>query len=200
MLRDRVSVGFIVPMDTMKDVKNGDRTWEQYFLQQCAALPRLAGLLDAAEFCEGSVRVVRDYSYRSKQVAGPGFFLVGDAAGFVDPIFSVGVVLGMYSASAAAWSIDRIFKTPDRTPEHLALYTNQLQGRMEMSRALALPQYEIHGSVGDEARKIVKLTDEKAKALMYAASALTGRAEHLKAMTEDIESPACRSSTAYEPL
>lgn len=184
MLRDRVSIGFIVPMETMKDVKKSNLSWEQYFLQQCFALPRLAELLDEAQFCEGSVRVVRDYSYRSSRVAGPGYFLVGDAAGFVDPIFSVGVVLGMYSAGAAAWSIDRMFKSPERSEEHRALYTNQLQGRMEMARALALPQYEIGGSVGDEARKIVKFTDEKAKALMYAASALTGRAEHVRAMTE----------------
>jgi flavin-dependent dehydrogenase len=198
MLRDCVSIGFVVPMETMKDVKKSERTWEQYFLQQCAAVPRLAELLTEAQFCEGSVRVVRDYSYGSTQVAGPGFFLVGDAAGFVDPIFSVGVVLGMYSASAAAWSIDRIFKSPDRAPEHREVYTNQLQGRMEMARALALPQYEISGSVGDEARKIVKFSDEKAKALMYAASALTGRAEHVRAMTGEspLRAPEMRASPA----
>ena len=183
MLRDCVSIGFVVPVETMKDVKKSERSWEEYFLQQCAAIPRLADLLTEAQFCEDSVRVVRDYSYRSTQVAGPGFFLVGDAAGFVDPIFSVGVVLGMYSASAAAWSINRIFRSPDRTPDHLSLYTSMLQGRLEMARALALPQYEISGSVGEEARKIVKFTDGKAKALMYAASALTGRSEHVRAMT-----------------
>ena len=199
MLRDCVSIGFILPMDAMKDVKASERSWEEYFLQQCRSFPRLAGLLEEAKFRAGSVRVVRDYSYRSTQVAGPGFFLVGDAAGFVDPIFSVGVVLGMYSASAAAWSIDRIFKSPERTAEHIALYTNQLQGRMEMARALALPQYEIRGSVGEEARKIVKFTDEKAKALMYAASALTGRAEHVRAMTGEPLPRTASGTVAADP-
>jgi 2-polyprenyl-6-methoxyphenol hydroxylase-like FAD-dependent oxidoreductase len=66
------------------------------------ALPLLQRLLADATFCEDSVRLVRNYSYRSNRVAGPGFFLLGDAAGFVDPIFSVGVVFGMYSAYAAA--------------------------------------------------------------------------------------------------
>jgi len=184
MLRDRVSVGLVLPVDAMKSAQRGESSWERYFLQQCYAVPRLAGLLSEARFCEASVRVIRDFSYRSARVAGPGFFLVGDAAGFVDPIFSVGVVLGMYSARAAAWSIDRIFKSPQRTAQHIDLYERQLQGRMEMARALALPQYEITGPVGAEAKNIVKFSDAQAKALMYAASALTARSRHLQAMVE----------------
>ncbi len=181
MLRDCVSIGFVLPMDMAK-AKRGERSWDEFFLERCASLPRLSGLLSEARFIEGSVRMVRDYSYRSSRVAGPGFFLVGDASGFVDPIFSVGVVLGMYSARAAAWSIDRLFKSPQRAEQHIAIYERQLQGRMEMARALALPQYRIEGMVGDEARNIVKLTDAKAKALMFAASELTARSDHLQAM------------------
>jgi len=41
--------------------------------------------------------MIRNYSYRPTQLAGPAFFLVGDAAAFVDAIFSVGIVLAMYS-------------------------------------------------------------------------------------------------------
>ena len=37
----------------------------------------------------------KDYSYRSKQVAGDGWVLVGDAFGFLDPLYSSGVLLAL---------------------------------------------------------------------------------------------------------
>jgi len=43
-----------------------------------------------------------DFSYRCEPFAGPGYFLVGDAAAFIDPIFSTGVCMGMMSAVRAA--------------------------------------------------------------------------------------------------
>ena len=46
--------------------------------------------------------VTADFSYRCDPYAGPGYFLVGDAATFVDPIFSTGVCMGMMSGAEAA--------------------------------------------------------------------------------------------------
>lgn len=46
--------------------------------------------------------VTADFSYTCRPYAGPGYFLVGDAATFVDPVFSTGVCLGMMSAVRAA--------------------------------------------------------------------------------------------------
>ncbi|WP_367870360.1 NAD(P)/FAD-dependent oxidoreductase [Luteolibacter sp. Populi] len=43
-----------------------------------------------------------DYTYRHLQNAGPRWFLIGDAAGFIDPIFSSGVMLAIRSGNAAA--------------------------------------------------------------------------------------------------
>lgn len=47
-------------------------------------------------------RVRADFSYRCEPFAGPGYFLLGDAATFLDPVFSSGVCMGMRSAVAAA--------------------------------------------------------------------------------------------------
>ena len=47
-------------------------------------------------------QVIANFSYRCRPYAGPGYFLVGDAAAFVDPIFSTGVCLGMMQAREAA--------------------------------------------------------------------------------------------------
>ncbi len=45
--------------------------------------------------------VLADFSYRCRPYAGPGYFLIGDAAAFMDPIFSTGVCLAMMSATTA---------------------------------------------------------------------------------------------------
>ena len=48
------------------------------------------------------VRTRKDFSYAMRRIAGPNFALVGDAAGFLDPIFSTGVMIAMTSASRVA--------------------------------------------------------------------------------------------------
>ena len=47
----------------------------------------------------------KDYSYRSTQVAGDGWVLVGDAFGFLDPLYSSGVLLALKSGELAADAI-----------------------------------------------------------------------------------------------
>lgn len=44
----------------------------------------------------------RDFSFRMRTLAGPNFALIGDAAGFLDPIFSTGVFMAMKSADFAS--------------------------------------------------------------------------------------------------
>lgn len=50
----------------------------------------------------GINHVLADFSYRCRPMAGPGYILVGDAACFLDPIFSTGVTLAMVAANEAA--------------------------------------------------------------------------------------------------
>ncbi|HIO63235.1 MAG TPA: FAD-binding protein, partial [Dehalococcoidia bacterium] len=45
----------------------------------------------------GAPRVVRDWSYTTNRMVGDGWILLGDAACFVDPLFSSGVHLALMS-------------------------------------------------------------------------------------------------------
>lgn len=54
--------------------------------------------------------VLADFSYRCAPYAGPGYFLAGDAATFIDPIFSTGVCLGMMSGTEAGRAIVSILR------------------------------------------------------------------------------------------
>ncbi|HYO13404.1 MAG TPA: NAD(P)/FAD-dependent oxidoreductase [Thermoanaerobaculia bacterium] len=62
--------------------------------------------------------VLADFSYRCAPYAGPGYFLAGDAATFVDPIFSTGVCLGMMSGAEAGRAILAALREGEE-PAHL---------------------------------------------------------------------------------
>jgi flavin-dependent dehydrogenase len=182
MLRKTTSIGLVIPIAWAQETRTASESWEAWFLRQCAAIPLLQRLLSEASFCPGSVRLVRNYSYKSTRIAGPGFLLLGDAAGFVDPIFSVGVVFAMYSAYAAAHTIDRCLAQPSRRDHHRSIFSAQMQSRIELSRSLALPYYQEHGSGHAKAREAMAFSSTQAQALMYAASMLTDRSRNFDSM------------------
>ena len=184
MLRETTSIGLVIPIAWVHETKAATESWEAWFLRQCEAIPLLQRLLSSATFRKDSVRLVRNYSYRSSQVAGPGYFLLGDAAGFVDPIFSVGVVFGMYSACAAAHTIDRCLRQRARRDHHRSIYSSQVQARLELSRSLALPYYQSTGVGHARAREAMGFSSTQAQALMYAASLLTDRSGNFDSMAD----------------
>lgn len=63
------------------------------------------------------VVVEADFSYTCRPYAGAGYFLVGDAAVFVDPVFSTGVCLGMVAAVEAAAAVGRLLGGADPSLE-----------------------------------------------------------------------------------
>jgi flavin-dependent dehydrogenase len=58
------------------------------------------------------VHAVGDYSYRNTRLAGKRWLLAGDAAGFIDPIFSTGVFLAIHSGAKAAAALDVALRRP----------------------------------------------------------------------------------------
>ena len=72
-----------------------------FLMDQLSQGPATAALLRESNLTS-SATVVRDWSYVCQQMAGPGYVLVGDAACFVDPLFSSGVHLALMSGVLAA--------------------------------------------------------------------------------------------------
>ena len=69
-----------------------------------------------------------DYSYKMDRFSGDGFVLIGDAARFVDPIFSSGVSVALYSAKFAAERIKLAFETGDFSRSTFLPYEQRLRG------------------------------------------------------------------------
>ena len=182
-LRENTSVGLVVPSEQMRAIK-GEEALQGFFLETCEKVPYLNQLLEDARFREGSLHVIRDYSYRSTEVAGPGYFLIGDAAAFVDPIFSVGIVLGMYSGHLAAWAIDRSLQNPASAGRNQSIFSGQLRGRIEVSRSLALPRYGFGGNASEKARAVVNFESALEQELMYVVSTMTTRNENVLEMID----------------
>ncbi len=71
-----------------------------------AETPSLAGVLEHARW-DTPARTIGGYSANVKTLHGPGFALLGNAAEFLDPVFSSGVTIAMRSASMAAGVLHR---------------------------------------------------------------------------------------------
>ncbi len=95
---------------------------------------------------EGAERVdkiysILDYSYRSKHNAGAGFILIGDAYGFLDPIYSSGVLLALKMAELAADAIHDAFKHDDFSAARLGQFQEKLDKGIESMRKLVYAFY-----------------------------------------------------------
>ena len=182
-LREKTSVGLVLPIEQMKSIRGGDEALEGFFLRKCAETPYLNRLLESAAHCKGEVHSLH-YSYRPGQLCGPGFFLIGDAAAFIDPILSEGCLLAMYSAYLAAWAIDRSLKDPSKVAQSQALFTRQFAGRYELGHALMLTGYGAPSKATDVARNSIRFDSSREQELMYVALTMAGRSENLLKLVE----------------
>ena len=73
------------------------------------------------------VRFTGNYSYACSQMAGHRWILVGDAWAFLDPVFSSGVFLSMYSAQKACDVVDGALREPAREAALQKRYTKHLR-------------------------------------------------------------------------
>jgi flavin-dependent dehydrogenase len=72
-----------------------------------------------------------DYSYRNSHLTGDRWMLAGDAAGFIDPIFSTGVFLAIHSGEQCADALDAILTDPSRQTGLFRRYERALNSLMD---------------------------------------------------------------------
>lgn len=112
---DRLSVGYVAAADEVGVKLAAGRTqedlWEAALDESTEASAMLA---PAKQF--GDQHTARDFSHAAHTFHGPGWLAVGDAAAFVDPLFSSGVWLGTSGAWLAARALDACLDNPEATP------------------------------------------------------------------------------------
>jgi FADH2 O2-dependent halogenase len=99
---------------------------DEFFWECIATRPELHAALKAAT----QVRPFKDegdYSYSMKRICGDGWLLVGDAARFVDPIFSSGVSIALNGARVSSASIMRALEAGDTSKDAFADYEQTMR-------------------------------------------------------------------------
>ncbi|MBP6184549.1 MAG: tryptophan 7-halogenase [Saprospiraceae bacterium] len=101
---NRLSVGLAINMDYAQEQRqilmkeHGARKWQEaFYLQELSESPLVSSIIKDASMCWDVVSN-GDFSYYASEKYGPTHAIVGDAAAFLDPIFSSGIYLGLKSA------------------------------------------------------------------------------------------------------
>ena len=94
----KVSVGVVMDKE---EFAASQESPEALFTRLWRSSPPLSQRMQNAALLS-TMHVTSDFSYRNRRLVGPRLLRVGDAAGFMDPIFSAGVYLAMHSGKLAA--------------------------------------------------------------------------------------------------
>ena len=122
------SVGVVVEKDVFIQSKTDI---EEYFFKYTTTNPDLANALKNAKRVSEFNRE-GDYSYSMEKFVGDGYLMIGDAARFVDPIFSSGISVALYSAKFASEQIKVAFETSDFSVGSFQPYEDKLRGGVEV--------------------------------------------------------------------
>src|SRR5439155_14276068 len=109
----KTSIGFVCHPDLIKQVGVPANRMLQWAIARCPVVRhRMRNAIGPV-----TNQVLADFSYTCHPVAGDGYFMVGDAGCFLDPIFSTGVTLAMMGATQAVKYVSALLRrqtTPQR--------------------------------------------------------------------------------------
>ncbi len=111
-----------------------------FFTDRIAGNPTLADSMKAARPLHALQRE-GNYSYSMERFAGDAWLLLGDAARFVDPLFSSGLSLAAESARAAAEAIRAALAGGDASAPRFLGYETRLRAAVETWRAFIALYY-----------------------------------------------------------
>ncbi|MDE2845020.1 MAG: FAD-dependent oxidoreductase [Chloroflexota bacterium] len=150
---------------------------ERFLTDQLAEAPHTAGMLRNAQKVSGPF-VVKDWSYACDNIAGDGYVLAGDAACFIDPLFSSGVHLALMSGVLAAAYATTALRNPEMGPAAAQVYAELYMKEYHHFREMVRLFYSSNRTVDSyfwEARRILEGQDG-------ADSGLSPRASFIQAV------------------
>ena len=140
---NRTSIGVVGALDYLLQNRrdaDGKLNAQKIFteeLEKCAPLKqRLEGAKQLF-----SIQTTKDFSYRASRIAGDNWVLVGDAFGFLDPVYSTGLFLALKSGEMAADVIIEAFEKNDFSEAQLGSFGPAFVEGMEAFRKLVYAFY-----------------------------------------------------------
>src|SRR5262245_44732789 len=134
---DIVSCGVVAPFDYLF---KGRGAYPQTYDEEVDNCPGVKERVANARRITGHF-ATKDYSYRSTRVAGDGWVLVGDAFGFLDPLYSSGVLLVLKSGELAARAIAEGLSRNDTSEVQLGSWGQVFNEGVDRMRRLVCEYY-----------------------------------------------------------
>jgi flavin-dependent dehydrogenase len=128
LANDRTSIGLV--LDSAK-FRNSKMAAEDFFEQALAEQPLMRARIGAGRRVS-PVFSAADFSYRSRRLVGERWLLAGDAAGFIDPVFSSGVFLAVFAGEKAADAVHEVLEHPRRRRRVFARYERAVNRAMDV--------------------------------------------------------------------
>ena len=125
---ERTSVGVVLDSETFRKSK---LSAEEFLDQTLAEQPITAKRMTSARRVS-QVYVEADFSYRTARLHGDRWLLAGDAAGFIDPIFSSGVFLAVFSGELAADALNEVLDHPHKAKRLFPQYERAVNRAMDV--------------------------------------------------------------------
>ena len=125
---ERTSVGVVLDSETFRRSK---LSAEEFLDRALAEQPTIAKRMTNARRVS-QVYVEADFSYRAARLHGDRWLLAGDAAGFIDPIFSSGVFLAVFSGELAADALNEVLDHPHRAKRLFPQYERAVNRGMDV--------------------------------------------------------------------
>lgn len=107
---DRTSIGIVLEA---ADFKKSGLSAEEFFERAIAEQPLVRNRIGEGRRVS-QVYTAADFSYRSERLTGDRWLLAGDAAGFIDPVFSSGVFLAVLAGEQAADVLHEVLDHPKK--------------------------------------------------------------------------------------
>ena len=120
----RTSVGAVVSNAWVQAHRG---TADELLERANARSPAAQRLLDGAERLWPSARAAADYSYRVGRPYGEGWIALGDAGGFIDPLFSSGVHIAVSGATRAVPRIHEALDSGDVSEARFAPWAAEMK-------------------------------------------------------------------------
>ena len=119
----------------------GNRDHETIYNEEVENCPEIKRRIVHATRCD-KFYATKDYSYRASRCAGEGWVLVGDAYGFLDPLYSSGVLLALKGGQMAADAISEGLAKGDTSTAQLGKWEAEFNRGMDRMRRLVVEYYE----------------------------------------------------------
>ena len=126
--QEKTSVGCVMDQEEFAAAQASP---EEFFNSVWQSHPAIQERMDKARLL-GPMHTTSDFSYKNRRFVGQRLLRVGDAAGFLDPIFSSGVYLACYSGKYAAEAVLQSLKSGNDGASRLKAYEKRINQAMDV--------------------------------------------------------------------